>query len=144
MCFQLPTLNKGGTSFLILFYIFSIQIRDSIEDARKKAHNYFLDEHYLRRKFEQDKSWLKTRVKNPDGLWSECLVIPLPDGGGKCGVMLQERFETHTFDFQGQASEGRMMVKVQQKDELIDPFDFRYSKLFTALCVASIRIILTY
>lgn len=145
MYFQLlRTSNKSDISFLFFIDVSSIQIKDSIEDARNRAHSYFLDENYLRSKFEQYKSWLKTRVKNPDGLWSECLVLPLQDGGGRCGVMLQECFETHTFDFQGQASEGRMMVKVQQKDDLFDPFDFRYSKLFTALCISSIRIILTY
>ena len=129
MCFQLPTSHKSDLIILkICISVSSIQIKDSIENARQKAHSYFLDEHYLRSKFDADKSWLKTRVKNPDGLWSECLVLPLQDGGGRCGVMLQERFETHTFDFQGQALEGRMVVKVQQKDEFVDPFDFRYSK----------------
>jgi len=129
MRFQLRSSNIRAISFLIFICVSSIQIKDSIEDARMRAHSFFLDEHYLRKRFDDDKAWLKTRVKNPAGLWSECLVLPLQDGGGRCGVMLQERFETHTFEFQGQAAEGRMMVKVQQKADLIDPFDFRYSKL---------------
>jgi hypothetical protein len=113
---------------LIVHEILSLfKINDAIEGARKKAREFYLDNDYLQRKFKEKKVWFKTRVKNPAGSWSECLVLPI-ENKSKCAVMMRDVYETHKFHYKGKELVGRMMIKVRQIDELVDPFDFRYSK----------------
>jgi hypothetical protein len=113
---------------LIVHEILSLfKINDAIKGARKKAHEFYLDDGNLQRKFKEEKVWFKTRVKNPAGSWSECLVLPIQNKS-KCAVMIRDVHGTHTFHYNGQELVGRMMIKVRQMNELVDPFDFRYSK----------------
>jgi len=95
----------------------------------KKARGYYLNDQNLERKFEEEKAWFKTRVKKSK-IWSECVVLPIQNES-KCAVILGGRFYcTHTFYFNGQELEGRMMVKVREMEDPVDPLDLRYSKLF--------------
>ena len=65
----------------------------------------------------------------------ECLVFhsPIPTHNGTAvGLILPVDVgtETHFIDRpDGGRSKARMMVKVREKNSLIDPFDFRYGKI---------------
>jgi len=105
------------------------EVRRTIKGAIDNARSFFLSSITLSGLFGDRHVWYSTRVKNANNEgWSDCLVLH-HENGDKCGVMLPKiiQHSTHTFMYQRQQQEGRMMVKVKESSQLIDPFDFRYN-----------------
>ena len=100
------------------------QIESAIRRSVEKAKAFFLyDDCGVYRKTY---TWFKTRVKNPGGCLSDCLVIPPPPQvqRSEVGVILpaDENMRTHWVNNR----EARIMVKIGETNQLIDPFDFKF------------------
>jgi hypothetical protein len=109
---------------------FSPQVKRIIKDAIESSRSFFLNNVTLSKLFNDRHVWYSTRVKNQNNQgWSDCLVLPY-GRGDECGVILPRTVHpyTHLFVYQNEQKEGRMMVKVKERKDLIDPFCFRYSK----------------
>jgi len=113
------------------------QVQITIEGAIKRATDYFLND--KSEYYRSHKVWFKTRVKNPSGGLSKCMVLASPEPTrNTCGVMLLpgDFFCTHEFDYDGTNLEGRLKVKVKEFTSLVDPFDFRYSEFLPFFCTS--------
>ena len=60
----------------------------------------------------------------------ECLVFPAPHNQDTLGLILPSDvgFATHRIEVNGSETNARIMVKVRESTEPVDPFEFSYGK----------------
>ena len=106
-----------------------------------RAQDYFIFD--SARNFRDSNSWFRTRVKRQGlpkigvdvvGEFFECLVFhsPVETARKAVGLILptEVAINTHVLTIPGGGKEqARLMVKVREFDELIDPLSFRYGKI---------------
>ena len=101
------------------------KIVDAFGNAIERAKLLFFRDH--EGIFRRNNSFFKTRVLR-DGQIYDALVIPTPSKEfyGDVGIILRDNVygPTHVID----DVEVRMMVKVQGRQGLIDPYDFEYGE----------------
>ena len=102
--------GRGGVS--------GAQVHETIENAISRAKSYFL------RELNSNEGWFKTRVKNPEGGFNECLYLP----NGGIILDMATKPETHTFEYSGKEMEGRLCIKTSNGD-IVDPFEYRFNRL---------------
>ena len=106
-----------------------------------RAQDYFIFD--SARNFRDSNSWFRTRVKRQGlpkigvdvvGEFFECLVFhsPVETARKAVGLILPSEvaINTHVLTMPGDDKvQARLMVKVREFDELIDPLSFRYGKI---------------
>ena len=102
------------------------KVYSAFSEAIKRAQQTFLYDEL--NQFKQPGSFFRTYVQNPDGLVSECLIIPPPRRDMKeFGIIFrQDVFEpTHNITLSGKNLQARMMfeMKCSNNTVLVDPFD---------------------
>lgn len=89
-------------------------VQQAVYDAIGRAKTYFLQLQLF-----------KTRVRNPNGGFTKCLVMGDTYNGKTYGIVLPriERQDTHYFTYKGREMYGRLVMR-GQNNKICDPFDF--------------------
>lgn len=111
---------NGGTEKIVVM----------VEDAIKRARSVFLHDstgYFLERNIH-----FRSRVENPGGSHSECLVLEMLTEYNEVALMLPrgDLFPSHSIIVDGLENPARKMVKVYESDSLVDPFDCYFDKAF--------------
>jgi len=104
-------------------------IRKAFDDGLTNAKDWFLYD--KAKQFSEKNVWFRTRAKNENtGDLKECLVIPDPSGSReRVGLILKDdvcRPSHRIRSPNGNLVEARVMIHVQETQDSIDPFNFKY------------------
>lgn len=101
-----------------------------VEDAIKRARSVFL--HDSTGYFLQRNIHFRTRVENPGGFHSECLVLEMLTEYNEVALMLPKGDYPYSHDIivDGIKKPARKMVKIHESGSLVDPFDCYFDAAF--------------
>ena len=114
----------------------------------QKARDFFI--HDITGNYQRNHCFFRSRVKaqclsdsdsipknKSSGLY-ECLLLPLPQSKSNLrpvvGLALPQDISFHTHLVtkpSGEKVPVRLMIKVRERNDLVDPFDFRYGKVWS-------------
>ena len=114
----------------------------------QKARDFFI--HDITGNYQRNHCFFRSRVKaqclsdsdsipqNQNSGLYECLVLPRPQSKSNLrpvvGLALPQDISFHTHFVEkpsGEKVRVRLMIKVRERNDLVDPFDFRYGKVWS-------------
>ena len=101
-----------------------------VEGAIEKARSIFL--HDKTKYFAKRNILPRSRVENPGGFHSDCLVLEILTKEDEVALMLPRHvlFPTHLVTVNGLETAARIMVRVREFTSLVDPFDCYFDRNF--------------